>query len=104
LNSISPNAKVSHLPTFTLTAIGSNFNPGSIIVFNGIQKQTSYTSSTELTCQVETDEITLSALTVFPGNNVSRTSRQEIFMLFLKSTWEIWTAYLCNRPAQQITG
>ena len=81
LNSIFPNSKVSHLPTFTLTATGSNFNPGSIIVFNGIQKQTSYISSTELTCQVETDEITLSSLTVYPGDNISRTSGAEVPVL-----------------------
>lgn len=81
LNSVFPNSKVSHLPTFTLTAAGSNFNPGSIIVFNGIQKQTSYISSTQLTCQVETNEITLSSLTLYSGNNVSRTSSAEVPVL-----------------------
>ena len=81
LNSISPSAKVSHLPTFTLTVTGSNFNPGSIIVFNGIQKQTSYISSTELTCQVDTDEITLSSLMLYAGNNVSRISSAEVPVL-----------------------
>jgi len=81
LNSISPNAKVSHLPTFTLTATGSNFNPGSIIVFNGVQKQTSYVSPTELTSQVEIDEITLNSSTDYPGNNVSRTSSAEVPVL-----------------------
>ena len=81
LNSIYPNSKVSHLPTFTLTATGSNFNTGSIIVFNGREKHTSYISATELTCQVETDEITLSSLTVFPGNNVSKTSSAEVPVL-----------------------
>lgn len=81
LDSISPTAKVSHLPTFTLTAMGSNFNSGSIIVFNGIEKQTNYISSTELTCQVETDEISLSSLMVYPGNNVSRTYSEELTVL-----------------------
>jgi hypothetical protein len=81
LNSVFPNSKVSHLPTFTLTAAGSNFNTGSVIVFNGIEKQTSYISSTELTCQVETNEITLSSLTVYPGNNVSRVSSAEVPVL-----------------------
>jgi hypothetical protein len=78
LNSIFPNSKVSHLPTFTLTATGSNFNPGSVIVFNGREKHTSYISATELTCQVETNEITLSSLTVYPRDNISRTSGAEV--------------------------
>jgi hypothetical protein len=81
LNSISPNSKVSHLPGFTLTASGSNFNHGSIIVFNGREKQTIYVSSTELTCQVEPDDITLSSLTVYPGDNVSRTWSEEVTVL-----------------------
>jgi len=81
LNSIYPNSKVSHLPAFTLTAAGSNFNPASVIVFNGSEKQTNYIGSTELTCRVDTDEITLNSLSVTHGNNVSRASSEEVTVL-----------------------
>ena len=59
LFSISPSSKVSHMPSFTLSAFGTNFVPGSEIIFNGVSKQTDYISSTELTCQIDTYDITL---------------------------------------------
>ena len=59
LTSISPDTKVSHMPSFTLTATGSNFDPDSIIVFNGTEKQTTFVSSTELTCQIHPNDIVL---------------------------------------------
>ncbi len=57
LSSISPNSKVSHMPSFTLSATGSNFVSGSKIVFNDIEKQTTFVSSTELTCQIDPADI-----------------------------------------------
>lgn len=60
LSSISPDSKVSHLPSFTLTAAGSNFVSGSQIVFNGNVKQTTFVSTTEISCQIDPDDITLS--------------------------------------------
>ena len=59
LTSISPDTKVSHMPSFTLTATGSNFDPDSIIVFNGTEKQTTFESSTELACQIHPNDIVL---------------------------------------------
>lgn len=81
LDSISPNSKVSHLPTFTLTAAGSNFNPQSIIVFNGSEKQTGYVSPTELTCQVETGEITLNSIMSQSNMTLSRASSEDVPIL-----------------------
>ncbi len=69
LDSISPTSKVSHLPAFTLTVSGSNFNTGSIIVFNGTEKSTGYISSTELACRVDPNEITLNPLMAHPGRD-----------------------------------
>jgi len=61
LTSISPTSKVSHLPTFTLTATGTNFVSSSEIVFGGSEKQTTYVSATELTCEIDPADITASA-------------------------------------------
>jgi hypothetical protein len=60
LSSISPTSIVSHMPTFTLTVYGENFDSSSKIIFNGIEKQTSFVSSTELTCQIDPIDTVLS--------------------------------------------
>jgi hypothetical protein len=57
LSSISPWAQVAHMPSFTLTVIGSDFVQGSTIVFNGIEKVSEYVSSGELTCRIDPDDI-----------------------------------------------
>jgi hypothetical protein len=59
LTSISPTIKVSHMPTFTLTATGTDFIHGAKIIFNGIAKQTLRVNSTELTCQIEPENTLL---------------------------------------------
>jgi hypothetical protein len=57
VSSISPDTKLAHLPTFVLTVYGSDFASGSEIVFNGIGKTTTRVSSTELTCEVDPNDI-----------------------------------------------
>lgn len=64
LTSISPDSKVSHMPSFTLTAFGTDFGSDSRIVFNGIVKLTNYVSSKELTCEINSEEITTGAATI----------------------------------------
>ena len=64
LSSISPESKVAHMPSFTLTAKGSNFVSGSNIVFNGTEKQTTFVSSSELTCQIDPEDTVLSSSAV----------------------------------------
>lgn len=64
LTSISPDSKVSHMPSFTLTAIGTDFVSDSRIVFNGIEKLTNYESSTELTCEINSEEIATGPATI----------------------------------------
>ena len=67
LTSISPTSKVEHLPTFTLTATGTNFVTNSSIVFDGIPRSTNFVSSTELTCQIEPDDILMTAAIAAAG-------------------------------------
>jgi hypothetical protein len=64
LTSISPNSKVAHMPTFTLTALGTDFVSNSNIVFDGKTKQTIYVSATELTCLLEPDDIIAAVSTI----------------------------------------
>lgn len=64
LTSITPDTKIAHLPTFTLTAIGTGFIASSKIVLNGIEKVTTYDSSTELTCEVNPNEIASGPMTI----------------------------------------
>lgn len=59
LSSISPQSKVSHLPTFTLHAHGANFISGSKIVFNDIENPTTFISAAELTCRIDPDDTML---------------------------------------------
>jgi len=58
LTSISPSSKAAHMPSFTLKATGSKFVSSSKIVFAGVEKDTTYISSTEVTCQIDTDDTT----------------------------------------------
>lgn len=60
LTSIFPTSKVSHMPAFTLTANGTNFNSSSTIFFNANEMQTNFVSSTELTCQITPEDINIS--------------------------------------------
>jgi hypothetical protein len=62
---------VSHLPTFTLTVNGLDFVPDARIVFNGIEKTTEYVSPTQLTCQIEPDDIAAAVSVQNSGNSIS---------------------------------
>jgi hypothetical protein len=81
LSSISPISKVSHMPTFTLTAVGSNFVSGSIIVFDGIDKTTTFVSSTELNCQIDPDDILISTVSVQKSDGLSRVLDESVPVL-----------------------
>ena len=75
LNTITPNSKVSHLPSFTLTATGSSFVSNSQIIFNGSAKQTSFVSATELTCQIDPADISSSAALTTDSLNFTEISK-----------------------------
>ncbi|MCK5057959.1 MAG: IPT/TIG domain-containing protein [Candidatus Aminicenantes bacterium] len=71
LGSISPTSKVSHMPDFTLTATGTNFESGSRVIFNGASKPTTFVSSTQVTCQVGTTDITANLSVVYDYEDLS---------------------------------
>ena len=52
LTSISPTSKTVGDPTFTLTATGSNFDTGAVLLFGGTSLVTTRVSSTSLTAPV----------------------------------------------------
>jgi hypothetical protein len=54
LTGLSPSYSVSRLPGFVLHVTGSNFVQGAKIIFNGSEKDTTYVSGTELTCNIST--------------------------------------------------
>ncbi len=64
LTTIDPAAKVCHLPTFVLTVTGTNFMNESKIVFNGVGKTTTYVSTTELTCEINPEDIATGPMTI----------------------------------------
>ncbi|UCH94388.1 MAG: exo-alpha-sialidase [Candidatus Aminicenantes bacterium] len=57
LSSLSPVSKVSHMPSFPLTAYGANFVTGAKIFFNGVEKETGFVSAEELSCQIDPGDI-----------------------------------------------
>ena len=59
LSSLTPDTKVYHMPSFTLTVNGTDFSSDTAIVFDGVQKQTTFVSSTEITCQVDPNVMSL---------------------------------------------
>ena len=65
LTSLSPSSRAEHMPSFTLKATGSKFVSGSKIVFGGVEKDTTYNSSTELICKITTTDITPAILALF---------------------------------------
>lgn len=68
IDSISPDSKVSYLPSFTLTVDGSGFMEDSVIIFNGLEKTTAYISSERLTCRIDTIDFTPNTAAGPPGN------------------------------------
>ena len=57
LNSVSPGNVTAGGAAFTLTAIGTGFNTGSAVQWNGSALTTTYVSSTQLTAQVPASDI-----------------------------------------------
>lgn len=57
LTQISPSEIVAGSDAFTLTLVGTNFINDSKVVFNGIEKTTTYISGTELTAEINATDI-----------------------------------------------
>jgi uncharacterized protein (TIGR03437 family) len=77
LASLTPSTVLAGGAAFTLTLNGSNFIPGSIVRWNGADRQTTFVNATTLTIQVPAADIAtagLASLTVFnpaPGGGTS---------------------------------
>lgn len=56
LSSVSPISAVMHMPSFTLTVEGSDFQNGAQIVFNGTPMSTVYINSNKLTCTITPED------------------------------------------------
>jgi hypothetical protein len=67
LSSISPSARVAHMPSFTLTVTGSDFVRDSKIVFNGTERVSEYISPGELTCRIDPDDIPAGGTSQYTG-------------------------------------
>lgn len=59
LDSLIPNEMVTNLNAFTLTVNGGNFKEGAVIVFNGVEKTTAFISGTQLSCQIDPEELSV---------------------------------------------
>jgi hypothetical protein len=57
LSSISPTSVAAGGPAFTLTAVGTNFSPKCVVLWNGATLSTTYASSTQLTAAVPNTSI-----------------------------------------------
>ena len=57
LNSISPNLVAARGSAFTLTLIGANFLPSSVVRWNGADRATTFVSATQLTAQILASDI-----------------------------------------------
>lgn len=77
LTSINPTFKRTGDPAFTLTLTGTNFAPVSRVRWNGVDRPTTYVSSTQLTAAIPASDIAVSGnynVTVFnppPGGGTS---------------------------------
>jgi hypothetical protein len=75
LNSITPDSANSGDEAFTLTAEGSDFINGSIIIFDGKEKTTTFVSSTQIKEEIEKADIVVENLNaVKKGENIVQVS------------------------------
>lgn len=88
IESISPDSRVSYLPSFTLTVNGSGFSEDSVIIFNGLEKTTAYVSSERLTCQIDTVDFTPNTSAVPPGNAAIKSESTTVSVLVHNPTGE----------------
>ncbi len=63
LTYISPMSKVAHLPSFVLTLTGNDFVDGAVIVFNGVEMETTFIDSSEVACVITPEDTALQGMT-----------------------------------------
>ena len=77
LTSLSPNTSYNNVPSVALTANGTGFVNGSVIVWNGTAMQTTFVSATQLTTTIPGIDLTLvgteNVSVLNPDSTVSKT-------------------------------
>lgn len=69
VTSVSPASKTSGGADFTLTVIGSNFSTGSVVLWNGAQRPTSFVNNLQLQAAISSSDIaTVSTVQVQVSN------------------------------------
>ncbi len=77
LISISPNSAAAGGPAFTLTALGSNFLPGSVVRWNATDRSTTFVGNSQLRAAIPTSDlmslgsISVTVFTPGPGGGES---------------------------------
>ncbi len=81
LNSMSPASRASHLDSFILTVNGSNFIPGSKIIFNTNEKLTTYISTSQISCEISSNEVEVNSKVILESNNSNKIENKDYSVL-----------------------
>ena len=82
LNSLNPSSAIAGGPAFTLTVGGNNFASGSIVAWNGVNRTTTFVSSSQLTAAIPAaDIVALGTASINVLNPGPRTSNALIFTI-----------------------
>jgi hypothetical protein len=79
LSSISPNSVVQGSPGFTLTVVGANFVPGSVVQLNGSNRMTTFIGTNQLRAAIPASDVSTAGsplvrvVTPAPGGGMSGT-------------------------------
>jgi hypothetical protein len=91
LTSLSPSSAVARGPAFTLTVNGSNFVSGSVVLWNGANRTTTFVNATQLTAPIPAADIaaagSASVTVQNPGGAVSNALTFTIGAI----SREVWT-------------
>ncbi|MGH9779511.1 MAG: IPT/TIG domain-containing protein, partial [Candidatus Acidiferrales bacterium] len=84
LSSISPIAAVQGSPGFTLTVVGANFVPGSVVLWNGSSRMTTFIGNNQLRAAIPASDVSSAGgalVTVFTPAPVGGTSAAQMFTI-----------------------
>jgi len=81
LNSIVPNTAAAGSGSFTLTLNGSGFTSGSVVLWNGISRSTSFVSSTQLSASIPATDVAALGSALVQVNNAGAISPSATFTI-----------------------
>ena len=82
VSAITPNAATAGGPGFTLTATGSNFAPGTTVLWNGAARTTTFVSATQVTASIPASDIsTPGSASVAARNGDGQVSNAQTFTI-----------------------